>query len=979
MSEIVPHAHLMVIAEAPGMNEVNEGRPLIGKSGQATVTALNDGGLAREDCALANVCCCRPPEEFKAYEYRLQVAHEAACERARAEGRPEPTPPLMPSEACFPRLQRDLEEARAPVVLTLGSAALQAVAKHGDVPYGSARKVKSGDVRIGSLKKQLGSPVTMRDGTIVLPTYHPAFAMRAGSRQYQHVIREHISRAARIAIRGHVDWKEPPFILEPSVEQIEQTLERIRVSGVIVAVDIETDKGTRPDGEFDPFSCRLRCIGFAAKIIDEANNEEEVVIVVPIRRIDGGEWWADITDKRRVVQACMNVLNSNPLVGHNFAFDSGVLLRCGLLVDRQREHEDSLLLHHDTADNDLPHDLGFVASRYFEVPAWKSGADDKYYEQVTDYDLHLYNLRDALITLRLYFRLIDDVYRYGTIAQYELDRKMMPIARDMGELGLFIDERKRGELSLSLNKEAHDRMMKLKDLVGDPKFNPNSPPQIRRYLFQTKKHVPLSNTQGKDWAEGEDPSTNTGALTKLTQQQGCDDETKKFINTLLEFRAFTKLRGTYVDNLRVTYEDWSKYGYTLPMVPEVRGPQWTKFKKRERAEMAQQRWPDEWAEAACVPQGLPKKEAKAARADARRRLEVLVARVEDGVWEEVVIIPERPALSRLHITYKLHVVPSGRMSSTPNCQNLPKFGKANTHEMIVCPPGDHVIVGADLDQVELRLYAAIAGDKLLLKAFKNGMDPHSYNAASLFAKRAGKSVDAMYEWIVGLPDSTAKTYVDAAREKAKKEGREATDEEVSKAHDTGFKKGEKEKKKLRGYAKTFAYLEAYGGEADRLFSFMSTARDKATGALMFPDLKEDDVYEWHDAWHKTHPETKSWQETCQRIARLEGYTCAPIGSYRKRFFMGGPNKPGATFNHVIQGAAAEIANRALVQIAEKVPFRSWSPFTGLCLQIHDYIGLYCPRDRAEEAKKIIEEALCCEVFGIKITATAVISDGLATQ
>lgn len=1391
MGDVVPDAAITIIGEAPGQNELDAKRPFVGRSGEILNGTLADGGVAREDCTVTNALLCRPPEELKAFEYRLRIMHETACARAREQKLPEPPEPLMPYEACHPRLKRDITESNSKTVMAVGGAALRAVSDHWNVPMGSSKKVKAGEIRISSLKKQLGSPLTMKDGTIVVASYHPAFAMRPGSRHYMHVIKKHMTRAAQISRRGKIDWVEPEYILNPDVETIERVLAEMQVSGQYVTIDIETDKGSRidsetgvrtPTEEFDPFTCRIRCIGFGTTI-----NGTETIIVVPIRRMNGQEWWSDLQDKKRVIQACMNVLNSNPLVGHNLSFDTSVLLRFKMLVRRDREYDDTLLLHHDTPDNDLPHDLGFVGSRYFEVPSWKGGADDKYYEQVTDYDLHLYNClakgtpvvmadgrteliqnlvrrrsteevcsltpdgkieprritdwhhsrvqgqewtrlrterdrkgsrglittpdhqifiegrgkveakdvkvgdrvylsekklsseqrsallgtllgdscmrvtdayrhdlhharraavegghvtssgftqfklrmlgdllrprkgkeggpktikgvqtqqghftpyitpsmfqirdiiplmydltgkkrltrvvlealgsvglawwfmddgfrqngqrrlgvngnllvgrdtvglstcgfpqedvvmavawfrqrygharhdtslncvrlgvdasrrfateiaphmarsayyklprdiqtpktepvpfkvsdepittaityaapyhpkrtsrtdcyeaetrfcitvegnhnfftpfglvkncRDVLTTMRLFPVLTDEIYRHGTVAQYELDRAMAPIARDMGELGLIIDERKRGELSLKMNAEAFSRLGKLKELVGDPKFNPSSTPQIRRFLFITKKHTPIINTKGKDWEDGEDPSTNTTALTKLVSSQACDQQTKDFINTLLEYRAYMKLKGTYIDKLRVHYPDWKKeYGLDVEMLPEVKGPSWRKFKMAERR--------------AQLPEAIQLGWNSFTKQEKKHFIET----TPEGLWEESVVIPARPALSRLHTTYKLHVIPSGRLSTSPAVQNWPKFGKANMHEMIVAPPG-HVMVGADLDQVELRLYAAIAGDKILIEAFtKPGpdgkpFDPHSLNAASLFAKKFGKSIIETYLYIIGLPDSYGAVYFKGAVETAVKEALktgktvvsvELTPELVKdfnariKANETpeqmvagmglpaayvnafltGHKKGDKEKKKLRGYAKTFAYLETYGGEAEKLYGFMSTARDKGTGALMFPDLKESDVLEWHDQWHKNHPETKAWQLACQRVARLEGYTAVPIGSYRKRFFPGGPNKPGATFNHVIQGAAAEVANAALIKIARAIPYGCWSPFTGPCLQIHDMICVYVPDAYAERAKQIINEAMNTLVFGIKITASAGISDGLATQ
>ena len=1018
MGDVVRNARLTIIGEAPGNNELETKRPFVGESGRKLNECLHTGGLAREECTITNVLLCRPPEEYKAFEYRLRIMHEAACERARLDGQPEPKPPVMPYEACKKRLANDITESDTKFVLAVGKAALESVADHWNVPYGSAKKVKPGELRIGTLKKQIGSPITLPDGTIAVASYHPAFAMRKGSRHYMHVVKEHMTRAAKIAARGSIDWSEPEYILNPSVSVIEQTLRSMR--GRPKTIDIETDKGKRTDVKFDPFSCRIRCIGFGANV-----DGKEVIIVVPLRYINGDEWWPDIEDKKRVLQACIDALNDNSpdphtqvpayLIGQNLAFDTSVLLRFKLLCSREMQWEDTMLMHHDTMDNDLPHDLGFIAARYFEVPSWKGVADDKFYENVSDHDLHLYNGRDVLTTMRLYPVLCGEVARCGTFAQYEQDRLMAPIARDMGELGLFIDEVKRGELSLKLNTEAYAKLLELKKITKNPKFSPNSAPQIRRYLFVTKKMVPEVNTKGKDWEEGEDPSTNAASLTRMVSKQGVDEEVKEFINTLLEYRAYMKLKSTYVDKLQVTYEDWSKYGMDIPMLPEVKGPVWIEYKKWKdkekpnglsKQEIAEKLYKDEWEKAfAPVPKGL-KKGARQEAAKARKILvESILARIDDGEWREDVVIPARPALSRLHTTYKIHIIPSGRMSTSPAVQNWPKYGKANMHEMVISPPG-YVMVGADLDQVELRLYAAIAGDKLLLEAFEKGLDPHSYNAASLFAKQFGMSIWDAYLYIVGLPDMHATIYGKAAikthalafkeedvpehvkilnqcmKDELKRDGiisHTGWDPEYVDALLEGHKKGDKEKKKLRGYAKTFAYLEAYGGEADKLFSFMSTAREKGTSKLMFPDLKEEDVHEWHEQWHSTHPETKAWQNACERIARNEGFTASPIGTFRKRFFPGGPNKPGATFNHVIQSSASEIANAALIKIAQAIPYGSLGPFSGVILQIHDYIGVLVPKEHGKWAKKIIEDALNTSVFGVAITATAQISDKLSDQ
>jgi len=51
----------MIIGEAPGANEDEEGKPFVGKSGQLLDRTLASAGLLREDVYVTNVVKCRPP------------------------------------------------------------------------------------------------------------------------------------------------------------------------------------------------------------------------------------------------------------------------------------------------------------------------------------------------------------------------------------------------------------------------------------------------------------------------------------------------------------------------------------------------------------------------------------------------------------------------------------------------------------------------------------------------------------------------------------------------------------------------------------------------------------------------------------------------------------------------------------------------------------------------------------------------------
>lgn len=55
------HATLMIIGEAPGFYEDQQGEPFVGRAGALLTNILKAFGLSREDVYIANILKCRPP------------------------------------------------------------------------------------------------------------------------------------------------------------------------------------------------------------------------------------------------------------------------------------------------------------------------------------------------------------------------------------------------------------------------------------------------------------------------------------------------------------------------------------------------------------------------------------------------------------------------------------------------------------------------------------------------------------------------------------------------------------------------------------------------------------------------------------------------------------------------------------------------------------------------------------------------------
>ncbi|MGH2700265.1 MAG: uracil-DNA glycosylase [Actinomycetota bacterium] len=125
-----------IIGEAPGFNEDKQGLPFVGAAGQLLDKMLADIGLDRSTVAIVNVIKCRPP------------------------GNRDPQPDEI--EACRPYLSAQLNHMRPAVIVTLGNFATKFILES---PVG--------------ITKARGQ-VYARKGASIIPTFHPAAALRGG-------------------------------------------------------------------------------------------------------------------------------------------------------------------------------------------------------------------------------------------------------------------------------------------------------------------------------------------------------------------------------------------------------------------------------------------------------------------------------------------------------------------------------------------------------------------------------------------------------------------------------------------------------------------------------------------------------------------------------------------------------------------------------------------------------------------------------
>ena len=106
---------------------------------------------------------------------------------------------------------------------------------------------------------------------------------------------------------------------------------------------------------------------------------------------------------------------------------------------------------------------------------------------------------------------------------------------------------------------------------------------------------------------------------------------------------------------------------------------------------------------------------------------------------------------KIRAHFQQTVTATGRISCTePNLQNIPvrdEYGR-QLRRAFVPSDKNHILIGADYSQIELRVLAHLSGDEALIDGFKNGADIHRATASRVF--------NIPYDEVTSLERSRAK-------------------------------------------------------------------------------------------------------------------------------------------------------------------------------------------------------------------------------
>ena len=257
----------------------------------------------------------------------------------------------------------------------------------------------------------------------------------------------------------------------------------------------------------------------------------------------------------------------------------------------------------------------------------------------------------------------------------------------------------------------------------------------------------------------------------------------------------------------------------------------------------------------------------------------------------------RQDTGKVHTIFQQALTQTGRLSSTePNLQNIPiRIEEGRKIRQAFVPSfDDWVIFAADYSQIELRVLAHIANDDNLIAAFHQDLDIHTKTAMDIF---------------------------------------HVAEDEVT-AH-------------MRRQAKAVNFGIVYGISDYGLSQNLGITRKEAA--------------EFIERYFHSYPGVKKYMEEIVQDAKQKGYVTTLL--HRRRYL---PDITSSNFNvrsfaertamnTPIQGSAADIIKKAMIDLAERL--REERMHARLLLQVHDELILEAPKEEIERLKNIVPDVM----------------------
>ncbi|MFA5937181.1 MAG: DNA polymerase, partial [Candidatus Paceibacterota bacterium] len=533
---------IMLVGEAPGYNEDLENIPFIGQAGMYLNSLLFQCGVPRESIYISNVVKCRPPNNR--------------------------TPKPDEIRTCAKWLDIELGIVQPRIIVAMGATAIY-------------RFLGTG---AGTVEHLHGKPVE-RDGRIVLPCYHPAAALHNTTllRQCQEDF-----NVLRGLVKGR-DWREyhavdkfpsPVYQVADTPEKLQQMTNEINEAG-LYAVDTETCRGelwsvqisTKPGTAwFVPiksgYKGRVDLTQYnATAIVHYYLHDVEYLNIADDKFLDTmvlayltgqsqglkelasrlcGVQMQSYSDVVRPGQQKLSIKYlteaskgdwGDPPPTEETKWDN----KKGCLVTKAKKpwhisRKTNKILGDFEANPDT--DLwerwkSIPAGERAEVESKLGLMPESSLMDIPFKDAVVYSCRDSDVTLRVYYKLKEQIEQLGLDYVLDMDLKILPMVDAMMRNGMAVDVDHYRKLSADYDVRLRAKTAELAGMVGHP-FNPNSSQQVAQVIYTELGFKPTKTTPSGD------VSTDDAELKKT----GSD-----VAKGIIRYRGLQKLKSTYADNM----------------------------------------------------------------------------------------------------------------------------------------------------------------------------------------------------------------------------------------------------------------------------------------------------------------------------------------------------------------------------------------------------------------------------------------------
>jgi len=449
-------ARIAIVGEAPGKNEVAQGKPFVGRAGRELNRLLSEVGINRSDIYITNVVK-RKLKNNSVKEILSWTSQGANTDEEY--------------DLWEQKLKQELTELGANVVVPMGKTALYALTREKKITKWRGSVIESNLV----------------PGQKVIPAIHPA-ATFYGSRAYvqRYFIKFDLMRAKEEASTPELPERDNTYILEPSFDECIEYLEACKDTEAH-GFDIEVNnKG-------------VTCISFS--------HTPDSAISIPFvsKGRHGYEEYFLPDQEKAIWSKIAEVLEDPSLqsIAHNATFDVRFLFnRWG--INTKNVHD--TMVANRVLWPDFPRGLDFVTSVYTKLPYYK---DDGKHAKGTGRRYWLYNAKDSIVLSKAFPEQRENLHQMNRWDTYNHQRKLILPCVFMTENGIECDVEGLRTWADELSKEYEEIKDKIEE-IGGIRFNPNSPKQCKQYFYELRGEKPYKKS-GR-------PTTNEKAMKQLSRK-----------------------------------------------------------------------------------------------------------------------------------------------------------------------------------------------------------------------------------------------------------------------------------------------------------------------------------------------------------------------------------------------------------------------------------------------------------------------------